>query len=220
MTLPESRPTPDQKQLLYFVDPMCSWCYGFSPVITALARSHGDKLPIQPMMGGLRPGVDTPLSQEGKDEIRSHWEHVHSATGQTFDFDFFERDTFIYNTEPPCRAVVAARAQGADKGLALLARLHSAFYSENRDITDTDIVVGLAEDQGLDADRFAEAYISEATKKETEADFHLAHSLGIRGFPTLLAGSEEHGFAIVTNGYQPLDVLAGPIAEWLETELV
>ena len=25
-------------QLVYFADPMCSWCYGFSPVITTLAE--------------------------------------------------------------------------------------------------------------------------------------------------------------------------------------
>jgi hypothetical protein len=25
------------RQLVYFADPMCSWCYGFSPVIAAIA---------------------------------------------------------------------------------------------------------------------------------------------------------------------------------------
>jgi putative protein-disulfide isomerase len=29
---------PDQKHLVYFADPMCSWCYGFSPVIAALEQ--------------------------------------------------------------------------------------------------------------------------------------------------------------------------------------
>ena len=36
---------PD-RNLVYFADPMCSWCYGFSPVITALAERFEDRLPL------------------------------------------------------------------------------------------------------------------------------------------------------------------------------
>ena len=206
----------DQKQLLYFADPMCSWCWGFSPVITAIGDHHGEDLPIRPMMGGLRPGPQAPMDDEIKQEIRDHWEHVKTATGQAFDFAFFERDAFVYDTEPACRAVVAARAQGLTQGLAMLARLHRAFYAENRDVTDTDMVIELAEDEGLERDLFADVFQSDAARNATEADFHIAHRLGIRGFPTLLAGTEKDGFALVTTGYQPHDALAGPIAQWLE----
>ena len=211
-----TKPEKDQKQLLYFADPMCSWCWGFSPVISAIADTHGSKLPIRPMMGGLRPGTRETMSEQAKEEIRDHWDHVRRATGQEFDFDFFERDDFVYDTEPPCRAVVAARAHGADKGMAMLARLHRAFYAENRDITKTDVVMDLAVEQGLEREPFAELYQSDAAKNATEADFHVAHRLGIRGFPSLLAGTENEGFALVTTGYQPHESLAGPIAEWLE----
>jgi putative protein-disulfide isomerase len=39
--------------------------------------------------------------------------------------------------------------------------------------------------------------------------------LGIAGFPTLLA--ERNGqLALLTNGYQPLDVLAPLLGRWLE----
>jgi len=218
MNQPASQPTPDQKQLLYFADPMCSWCWGFSPVIMALAETHGDRLPIRPMMGGLRPGADKPMNQSDKTEIRNHWEHVQTGTGQDFDFAFFERDGFVYDTEPACRAVVTARAHGATQGLAMLARLHRAFYAENQDITDADVVVKLAFEQGLDEKSFAETFGSDTAKEVTGADFDIAHRLGIRGFPTLLAGTQDDGFALVTNGYQPLEALAGPIAKWLEQE--
>ena len=26
------------RELIYFADPMCSWCYGFAPVISAIER--------------------------------------------------------------------------------------------------------------------------------------------------------------------------------------
>ena len=29
---------------IYFADPMCSWCYGFSPTVELLRRRYGDIL--------------------------------------------------------------------------------------------------------------------------------------------------------------------------------
>ena len=31
-------------QFVYFADPMCSWCYGFAPVIAALAERFEGRL--------------------------------------------------------------------------------------------------------------------------------------------------------------------------------
>jgi putative protein-disulfide isomerase len=52
-------------------------------------------------------------------------------------------------------------------------------------------------------------------QNETFRDFLTAQELGIRGFPTLIAGSEDKGYALVTNGYRPLEDLAGPLERWL-----
>ena len=38
--------------------------------------------------------------------------------------------------------------------------------------------------------------------------------LGIHGFPTLIAGSDEEGYALLTNGYQPVDNLLEPLERW------
>ncbi|HMC95737.1 MAG TPA: DsbA family protein, partial [Polyangia bacterium] len=62
--------------LIYFSDPMCSWCYGFSPVIEDIRRTFGRALPIRVVMGGLRPGTETPMTEEAKLEIADHWTHV------------------------------------------------------------------------------------------------------------------------------------------------
>ncbi len=213
-----SAPAPDQKQMLYFADPMCSWCWGFSPVIIALAESHGDRLPIRPVMGGLKPGAEKPMNQSDKDEIKTHWEHVQEGTGQPFNFGFFERDGFIYDTEPACRAIVLARNFGVSIGLALLARLQKAFYAENQDITSSDTLIALALEVGCREDTFPAAYDSDAIKKATQADFQITQQLGITGFPTLLAGTVKEGFGIVTSGYSPLEAIAEPITAWLEEQ--
>ena len=41
------------REILLIVDPMCSWCWGFSPVVRALNDAYGDRTPIYPIVGGL-----------------------------------------------------------------------------------------------------------------------------------------------------------------------
>jgi hypothetical protein len=89
--------------LIYFADPMCSGLRGFAPVIETIRQRFGDALPIRLMMGGLRPGTTKPLDDAGRRTIREHWEQVQAASGQPFDFRYFERERFVYDTEPASR---------------------------------------------------------------------------------------------------------------------
>ena len=51
-------------------------------------------------------------------------------------------------------------------------------------------------------------------RNETFRDFLAAQELGIGGFPTLIAGSDAKGYALVTNGYRPLEDLLQPLERW------
>jgi putative protein-disulfide isomerase len=206
--------TPNTR-LVYFADPMCSWCYGFSPVISALAEQFEDRLPLDLVMGGLRAGNTEPMRQQDKDFIRNSWTRVGAATSQPFDMDFFDREGFVYDTEPACRAVVTARRLMPRMALPFMARIQQAFYAENRDMTAPEAIAEVAEEAGFERAGFAEAFASPEVRNETFRDFLTAQSLGIRGFPTLIAGSEERGYALLTNGYRPLEDLAGPLERWL-----
>ena len=50
-----------QPHLVYFADPMCSWCWGFAPVINAIRGRYGERLPVRLIVGGLRPGTTEPM---------------------------------------------------------------------------------------------------------------------------------------------------------------
>jgi len=41
-------------------------------------------------------------------------ERVRDASGQPFDFDFFARERFVYDTEAAARAAVVMRRRGLD----------------------------------------------------------------------------------------------------------
>jgi putative protein-disulfide isomerase len=205
-----------EPHLLYFADPMCSWCWGYSPTIAAIADRFGAALPIRLVLGGLRPGVTAPMREKDREMTRSHWEHVREASGQPFDFAFFARERFVYDTEPAARALVVMRRRGQETALAGLKRLHQAFYAENRDVTDPEVLAALAGELGFDPDAFRADFASEEAIAETRNDFAFAQAVGVRGFPTLIAGNgRDNRYALVTYGYQACEATLGALENWL-----
>ncbi|MBA1205313.1 DsbA family protein [Pseudomonas capeferrum] len=202
-------------RLLYVMDPMCSWCWGFAPVAEALiaqAREAGVETRVVP--GGLRSG-STALDASTRGYILDHWQAVAEATGQGFRFDDALPDGFVYDTEPACRALVAARETDAARVWPLLTLIQQAFYQEGVDVTRAPRLVELAEQAGFDRASFSEAFNRLDTRTATAADFTWVQGLGIAGFPTLLA--ERNGqLALLTNGYQPLDRLQPLLGRWLQ----
>ena len=205
-----------ETRLIYFGDPMCSWCYGFLPVIGALADQFEGRLPVEVIMGGLRAANTQPMRPKDKDYIRETWTQVEATTGQPFDMSFLDRESFTYDTEPACRAVVTARRMLPHMALPFMARIQQAFYAENRDITSASEIADIADEAGFHRAEFSSAFASPEVQNETFRDFLIAQELGIRGFPTLIGGSEDKGYALVTNGYRPLEDLAEPLEHWLE----
>jgi putative protein-disulfide isomerase len=204
------------KHFVYFADPMCSWCYGFAPVIGALAERFAGRLPVRLVMGGLRAGNTRAMRTEDKDYIRGAWTRVSEASSQPFDFSFFEREGFVYDTEPACRAVVTMRRLQPDRAQAYMAALQRAFYGRNQDVTDTAVLASLAESAAaVDSTAFTTEFLGADTRNETFRDFLTSQQAGVQGFPCLVAGNETDGYAQVTNGFRPIDGLPEAIEVWL-----
>lgn len=206
------------KHFIYVADPMCSWCWGFSPVINKVDDSFGEDAPIRVMVGGLRAGNTEAMRDKDKDYIRNHWAHVQEASGQPFDFSFFDQEGFVYDTEPACRAIVTARKLDETKVLPFLEVVQRAFYAEGKDTTDENVLADLAGDFGFDRDAFYEVLTADETKEETLGDFWFSQKSGVTGFPTLIAVEDEKG-AIVTAGFQEYESLETPLGQWVSGQM-
>ena len=204
---------PDR--LLYVMDPMCSWCWGFAPLVQALAAQAGAAgVPLQLVLGGLRR-ERAALDPAMRVRILSHWQAVNASTGQLFNFNDALPEGFVYDTEPACRALVTARGLDEQSVWPLLELIQEAFYAEGRDVTRAQVLVELAERAGIPRIEFAAAFDSVEAAEATAADFTWVQDLGISGFPTLLA-ERDGRLALLTNGYQPLEALAPLLGRWLE----
>lgn len=202
------------QRLIYVMDPMCSWCWGFAPVAEALAmQAAAQEVTTHVVVGGLR-AEQAPLAVELRQKILAHWQAVFEATGQRFKLEGALPTGFIYNTHLACRAVVVARRLAPERLLGFVHCLQRAFYAQQQDLLSPRVLAAIAQEAGLDAQAFAELLSSDESEQQTQVDYTWAQGLGIAGFPTLLA--ERNGqLALLTNGYQPLEVLAPLLERWL-----
>lgn len=187
--------------LWYFADPMCSWCWGFTPVIESVRETCRPRLKIALVLGGLRSDT-APQTPAQRDEILHHWREVHARSGQPFRFEGAMPEGFVYDTEPPSRAVLAAGSLDAEQTFPMYKAIQSAFYAEGRDVTQADTLTDLAAGLGFERDAFLQAFESEAMRSKTQAHFQQARQVGVRGFPTLILqqGDKLH---LITHGWQP-----------------
>ncbi|TVR98880.1 MAG: DsbA family protein [Rhodospirillales bacterium] len=202
------------RQVLYFADPMCSWCWGFAPVLAAIRSTVGDMADMRLIVGGLRAGESRPMNARAKAVIRHHWEAVQAETGQPFSFGFFDREGFVYDTEPAGRAVVAMRCFAPEATLDYFAAVQRAFYADGQDVTDAAVLAALARPFGMDAEAFSILFTAAEIRDATHADFATTAAAGVSGFPTVVLRSGSH-FDLLTAGYRPFTELEPAVRAWL-----
>ncbi len=204
-------------RLIYIADPMCSWCYGFGPELAALLEGLPG-LPVEVVVGGLRPYNKGVMDAALKEDLQEQWQKVAERTGLPFSFDFFSKEDFVYDTEPACRAVVAARLIAPQASLYVFHEIQRAFYSEGKNVTDGNVLASIATkalaDQGhaIDEATFFETWNSDVVIKATNDDFVLSDKWEIRGFPTLILERGKQ-LDMVSAGY----VAMPRLVELLET---
>jgi putative protein-disulfide isomerase len=195
---------------------MCSWCWGFAPVLEQLDEYYD--IPLRTVVGGLRPGPSAEPIEHIRESLAHHWHQVAERSGQPFDHAALERDGWIYDTELPCTAVVVMRRMSEPKTLGFFVRLQRAFYAENIDVTDPESYPQLLKGFDVDTSEFLELLTSDEMKRAAWQDFAEARNLSATGFPTLLL-RRSAGYVVVTRGYVSWEALRGPLDRWMQDEL-
>lgn len=195
------------RRLIYVADPMCSWCYGFAPVLAQVEARLEAELPLTLVLGGLAPDDDAPMEEGMRRYVQDAWRAVEARTGARFEHAFWERQEPRRSTWPACRAVILAGARGRE----MFAAIQRAYYAEARDPSRRETLVELAEELGLDADDLERRL--DAPETHALLARHLAQRdrLGVRAYPSLVL--EEPGSSqSLASGWSP----AGPILDRLD----
>ena len=189
--------------LIYVADPMCSWCWGFAPVleeVCAALPAAGFEL----VLGGLAPDDDAPMDEATRRYVQGAWDAVEARTGARFNRDFWTRCAPRRSTWPACRAVLVAEELAPGSGGALFRALQRAYYLEARNPSEPDTLRAVFGEvvAGADLEAFAAALDGEPARAELTRHLRRRDELGAPSFPTLLL-AREGGVHLLARGYAP-----------------
>jgi putative protein-disulfide isomerase len=170
--------------LYYLYDPMCSWCWGFKPVWDEVKTRLKDEVDIVYVVGGLAPETQEPMDAKMRTYLQQAWHKITNLTGIEFNHDFWRLNTPKRSTYPSCKAVLVARQYGLEQ--QMFTAIQQLYYQQAGNPSEYENLYHLAEELGLERQRFIEQIHSEEIAALLQQEIMLAEQLGARGFPSLV----------------------------------
>lgn len=196
-------------RLIYFHDPMCSWCYGFRPTWRTLLAILPEDLDVDLVVGGLAPDTDEPMPNALQAKLQSIWREIEiTIPGTQFNFDFWSECEPRRATWDACRAVLAARSFGRRYENAMIEAIQNAYYREARNPSDRAVLTELAEQIGLREAAFAQRIASEESETGLQREIAFYRASPAQGFPSLVLEQGEQFYPIVIDYSHPEKILA------------
>jgi len=194
-------------RLYYVHDPMCSWCWGFAPVLKKLLLELPHDIEVQRVLGGLAVDTDEPMPKGMQTMLQETWRQIETKiSGTKFNFDFWTQCRPRRSTYPACRAVIAAREQGEEFDEAMTTAIQKAYYQQTRNPSDTDTLIALAGELGLDENRFKQDLLSDQTQQQLKREIESSRELHAESFPSLVLQVDDSiwGVPIDYNNAEPM----------------
>jgi len=197
--------------LYYIHDPMCSWCWAFRPVWTAVQRQLPDGLNLKYLLGGLAPDSDVSMPADIQAMVRQHWQTIeHQVPGTLFNHAFWSDCTPRRSTYPACRAVIAARKQAPEFEDAMILAIQRVYYLQARNPSDESVLIELAASLGLDVEMFRSELNAPATHAVLNHDIQQVQGLSVQGFPGLVLKGGA-GVRHIHIDYNDADVISAAV---------
>ena len=195
--------------LVYIFDPLCGWCYGFSPVILDLYARKQDELNFIVLCGGLAVDERALPIAEGYGFIPDSLDTITRHAGVTFGDTFREIATegsYVFDSLPPSRAFIALRTLRPDKQVEYAHALHEAIFKHGEDLNDIEFLVSLADEFGCDPQQFNALLTSDICLKKTRDEFETVQRMGVTGFPFLFYADADRT-VVLSNGYSSFNLV-------------
>jgi len=184
-------------KLYYIHDPMCSWCWGFHPVLQQLENTLAGNIKIEYILGGLAADSDLPMPEKMQTFLQKTWHTIQTEIpGTSFNFEFWKNCSPRRSTYAASRAVIAARLQAADIEKEMIHQIQIAYYCQAKNPSDDETLIDIASQLGLDSNQFTEDLNADTTQQVLEDEIKLAHELGVQGFPSLVLETSDKRYLL------------------------
>ena len=203
--------------LHYIYDPLCGWCYGAEPLVTAATKVDGLALTLH--AGGLWP-EPTRLPEHMRSYIQQADARVGQMSGQPYGDAYLRGLLFdpelVLESRPVIAAVLAAQALDPTKTLPMLRGIQHAHYEQGKHVVRAETLREVAASIGLDLAAFNEALTTVAVDEHIAESRELMNNVGAQGFPTFVLQIGADWFAVPHSRFGSTP---GKFAEWLDAQL-
>jgi len=211
----------EKPELIYVFDPLCGWCYGFSPVSLKLKERFGDTLTYSVYTGGLVLGDRVGTVKENFGFVFDTYKRIEELSGTMFGEGFKtnilgKADTYVFNSAPPGKAFVIMKEMLPDSALEIAHAIQHGIYDDGKDLNQPGMYLEIADRFGLDTGMFSIRYNDTAYDSLLYNDFQMGQYYQAQGYPHVLLRKGEQ-YYLLTRGYQGYEnlerIIEGILAE-------
>ena len=207
------------KTVLYYIyDPLCGWCYGFSPVIKKVGNQYKDQFQIEVISGGMVLNDRVGPLRDIAPYIRDAYKRVEEMTGVQFGPKYLEDllgpGDAILNSWPASLAMTVFKSYEPHRAAEYASDLQKAIYYDGISSENLNHFSLLAATYGINSEEFMTKTKDESFHYATKQDFQMASDMKVTGFPAVILFHNEQYF-LLAKGYTDYPTLAGRIEKVL-----
>lgn len=180
----------ERPEIIYVFDPLCGWCYGFSPVIKQAYDTYKDKADFKVITGGMIIGDQIGPIGRIAEFLKGATARVTERTGAKCSKLFLDtiltEETQILSSVEPSIAAQICKVEKPDRIFDFMTELHKDIYISGLKTAIPTDYVRLAKKMGFDENKFMNELNENKFKQLAMQDFQVAGALGVDSYPAVL----------------------------------
>ena len=205
----------EKPQIIYVFDPLCGWCYGFSPVIKKAYDTYKEKADFKVITGGMVIGDQIGPIGKISEFLKGATARVTQRTGAVFSSLFLDtiltEGTQILSSMEPSIAVQICKQQQPDRLFEFISALHTDIYVHGLKTAIAKDYGRLAEKMNFDIKNFINDIQNEKYKILAQEDFQNGNALNVDSYPAVLMRYKGE-FRVISQGYVDWEELSKKIS--------
>jgi putative protein-disulfide isomerase len=187
-------------QVVYVYDPLCGWCYGFSPVMVRLAEKYKQQADFRVISGGMVRGDRVGPLSDIAPYIRKAYKDVEKLSGVKFGEKYLEilfgQADWIMNSEPPSLIHALLVSEFPDRQTEVSGMIQRGIYQQALAPGSDELAIWVGEQFGKSPEWIRSNLKTTSTIELMNSQFDLSKQLGVTGFPAVLIWNKGQWFMV------------------------
>ncbi|MBR9921537.1 MAG: DsbA family protein [Bacteroidetes bacterium] len=209
----------DKPKFTYVYDPLCGWCYGFSPVVQKIWERYQDEIDFEVISGGMVLGDREGPIGEVAAYIDGAHKQVEDRTGVKFGDAFMDgilrEGSTWFSSMPPSIALAIVKKHAPEHAFPFASTLQKAIYKDGIDLNVPEAYLPYVEPLGISSEVFVQAMKDPAYQDLARQDFHFSRQLQVSGFPAAFVFL-NNTYYLISRGYSDFEYLEGNLQKVMQ----